>query len=228
MNLQALIIEDEPGLRLTLADLFQSDGYFAETAGDGPAALKTASTRRFDLIILDVILPGMSGFEVCQSLRARGCDTPLIMLTAKAQIPDRVSGLKLGADDYMIKPFDPAELLARAEALLRRLGKKKRTSVASFAFGGVNINFELGEVRKDGEPVNLAAKELLLLRYLIDRRGSVVSRDELLQTVWGYQTEVSTRTVDVHVAWLRQKLGENTQNPRHIQTVRGVGYAFKD
>jgi len=228
MSLRALIIEDEPGLSLTLADLLQADGYVAETAADGRTGLAAALACRFDLIVLDIMLPGMNGLEVCRHLRERGCDTPLIMLTARGQIHDRVSGLKIGADDYLVKPFDPSELLARAEALLRRLGKKKRAPVSRFSFGAVNVDFEIGQVSKDGAPVNLAAKELMLLRHLIDRRGSVVSRDELLQTVWQYQTEVSSRTVDVHVAWLRQKLEVNPQSPKYIQTVRGIGYTFKD
>ena len=148
------------------------------------------------------------------------------MLTAKSQLTDRVVGLKLGADDYLIKPFEPPELLARVEALLRRVKKDNRTRVVRYQFGAVEVDFETGEVKKDGIPVSLAGKELELLRYLVDHRGNVVSRDELLEAVWEYQPGVSSRTIDVHVAWLRQKLEDNPQNPRFIHTVRGVGYRF--
>jgi two-component system alkaline phosphatase synthesis response regulator PhoP len=148
------------------------------------------------------------------------------MLTAKSQLTDRVVGLKLGADDYLVKPFEPPELLARIEALLRRVKKDKRLAVLRFQFGNVEADFETGDVRKDGAPVSLAGKELELLRYLVDHRGNVVSRDELLEAVWEYQPGVSSRTIDVHVAWLRQKLEDNPQNPRFIHTVRGVGYRF--
>jgi two-component system alkaline phosphatase synthesis response regulator PhoP len=148
------------------------------------------------------------------------------MLTAKTQLVDRVVGLKLGADDYLMKPFEPPELLARIEALLRRVKKERLTPVVRFQFGDVEVDFENGDVRKQGAPVNLAGKELELLRYLIDHRGKVVPRDELLENVWAYQSGVSSRTIDVHVAWLRQKLEDSPQNPRHIRTVRGVGYRF--
>jgi two-component system alkaline phosphatase synthesis response regulator PhoP len=148
------------------------------------------------------------------------------MLTAKTQILDRVVGLKLGADDYLPKPFDPAELLARIEALLRRVHKKNRVSVRSYRFGSIEVDFERGDAVKAGVPVALAGRELQLLRYLVDHRGTVVSRDELLQNVWEYQPDISTRTVDVHIAWLRQKLEDNPQLPRHILTVRGSGYRF--
>jgi two-component system, OmpR family, alkaline phosphatase synthesis response regulator PhoP len=228
MSLQVLIVEDEPGLILTLSDLMKADGYFVETASDGTSGLAAASSRRFDLIVLDVMLPGLSGLEVCRNLRQRGCDTPLIMLTARTQIRDRVAGLKLGADDYLAKPFDPAELLARAEALLRRTGKKQRAPISHFTFGTIKADFENGRICKDSAPITLSAKELLLLRYLVDRRGTVVARNELLQAVWQYQSEISTRTVDVHVSWLRQKLEENPQSPKYIQTVRGTGYIFKN
>jgi two-component system alkaline phosphatase synthesis response regulator PhoP len=226
MSLRILLVEDEPGLRLTVSDLLASEGYQVDTAIDGPAGLAKSAGREFDLIVLDVMLPGKNGFEVCRELRQQGVDTAILMLTAKTQVMDRVVGLKLGADDYLAKPFDPAELLARVEALLRRVAKKGRVPVARFEFGGVEADFESGQVRKHGALVTVAAKELQLLRYLIDRRGTVVTREDLLQHVWEYQAEVSSRTIDVHIAWLRQKLEDNPQNPKFIQTVRGVGYRF--
>jgi two-component system alkaline phosphatase synthesis response regulator PhoP len=226
MSSRILLVEDEPGLRLTVSDLLISEGYQVDTAADGPTGLEKGAGRGFDLIVLDVMLPGKNGFDVCRELRQQGIDTAILMLTAKTQVMDRVVGLKLGADDYLAKPFDPAELLARVEALLRRVAKKGRVPVARFEFGGVEADFESGQVRKDGALVTVAAKELQLLRYLIDRRGTVVTREDLLQHVWEYQAEVSSRTIDVHIAWLRQKLEDNPQNPKFIQTVRGVGYRF--
>jgi two-component system alkaline phosphatase synthesis response regulator PhoP len=226
MSSRILLVEDEPGLVLTLSDLLRAEGYTVESAIDGPTGLARAVNESFDLIILDVMLPGKSGLEVCRELRQRGKDVAVLMLTAKTQLIDRVVGLKLGADDYLTKPFEPPELLARIEALLRRVNKEKLAPVARFQFGNVDVDFENGDVRKDGMPIGLAAKELELLRYLIDHRGKVVSRDELLEGVWEYQPGVSSRTIDVHVAWLRQKLEDNPQTPRHIHTVRGVGYRF--
>ncbi|MCZ2147346.1 MAG: response regulator transcription factor [Bryobacterales bacterium] len=226
MSSQILLVEDEPGLVLTLADLLASEGYEVDTAADGPSGLAKAEEGAYRLIILDVMLPGKSGLEVCRALRRQGVDTAILMLTAKTQVHDRVAGLKNGADDYLTKPFHPSELLARVEALMRRVHKEKLMPVHRFEFGNIEVDFERSEVRKDRAPLSLAGKELQLLRYLVDRRGKVVSRDELLTNVWEYQTGISTRTVDVHVAWLRQKLEKNPQNPRHILTVRGSGYRF--
>ena len=211
---------------LTLTDLLEAEQYTVETATDGPTGLVKALSAPFDVIILDVMLPGKNGFDVCREIRSRGSDVGILMLTAKTQIVDRVVGLKLGADDYLTKPFDPSELLARVEALLRRVRKENLSAVVRYRFGDVEIDFEKAEALKGGEPVNLAGKELLLLRYLINHRGKVLSRDELLQEVWEYQPDVSTRTVDVHIAWLRQKLENNPQFPKHILTVRGSGYRF--
>jgi two-component system alkaline phosphatase synthesis response regulator PhoP len=218
-----LLIEDEPGLVMTISDLLSAEGYRVESVSDG--GLAKATREKFALIILDVMLPKKTGFEVCRQLRQAGIDTAILMLTAKTQVVDRVVGLKLGADDYLTKPFDPAELLARVEALLRRVNKENRVNVRSFHFGDVEIDFERAEVRKAGAPLALAAKELQLLRYLVNHRDRVVPREEILQQVWEYDSEVSSRTIDVHVAWLRQKL-DNPQNPKFIQTVRGKGYRF--
>jgi two-component system alkaline phosphatase synthesis response regulator PhoP len=226
MSSRILLVEDEPGLSLTVCDLLEAEGYQVDTAADGITGLNKAKSQDFDLVILDVMLPGKNGFEVCRELRQHGRDMAIMMLTAKTQVVDRVVGLKLGADDYLPKPFDPAELLARVEALLRRVKKEKRTGVRQFAFGDVEVDFESGEVRKAGAPVTLAAKELQLLRYLIDHRDQVVLRDGLLQDVWEYQSDVSSRTIDVHIAWLRQKLEDNPAQPKHIHTVRGKGYRF--
>ena len=226
MSSRILLVEDEPGLVLTLSDLLAAEGYTVESAGDGPTGLRRAAGEEFDLVILDVMLPGKNGFDVVRDLRAQGKDVPVLMLTAKSQLVDRVVGLKLGADDYLTKPFEPEELLARVEALLRRVKKEGMARVKTFHFGSVDVDFERSDVRKNGAAVNLAGKELELLRYLVDHRGSVVSREELLEGVWQYQPGVSSRTIDVHVAWLRQKLEDAPQSPRHIHTVRGVGYRF--
>jgi two-component system alkaline phosphatase synthesis response regulator PhoP len=226
MNSRILLIEDEPGLVLTLSDLLQAEGYTVDHAGEGISGLAKATGEPFDVIILDVMLPGKNGFDICREIRSTGSDVAILMLTAKTQIIDRVVGLKLGADDYLTKPFDPSELLARVEALLRRARKENLRPVLRYQFGAVQLDFEKAEALKNGVPVSLAGKEMQLLRYLIDHRGKVLSRDELLHEVWEYQSDVSTRTVDVHIAWLRQKLEANPQSPKHILTVRGSGYRF--
>jgi two-component system alkaline phosphatase synthesis response regulator PhoP len=226
MSSRILLIEDEPGLVLTLSDMLTVAGYTVDTAMDGPSGIAKATSLPFDLIILDVMLPGKNGLEVCKEIRQEGFDVAVLMLTAKTLVVDRVVGLKLGADDYLTKPFDPSELIARVEALLRRVHKENLMPVLRFQFGNVQIDFEKAEVMKRGAAVSLAAKELQLLRYLVDRRGKVVSRDELLTHVWEYQSTVTSRTVDVHVAWLRVKLEDNPQTPKHILTVRGTGYRF--
>jgi two-component system alkaline phosphatase synthesis response regulator PhoP len=226
MRPRILLIEDEPGLVLTLSDLLREEGYEVDSALDGATGLRKAGQESFDLVVLDVMLPGKSGLEVCRELRCQGKDVAVLMLTAKSQLTDRVAGLKLGADDYLTKPFEPPELLARIEALLRRVGKGRPSRLERFEFGGVQVDFEKGVVNKGGVPVTLAGKELALLRYLVEHRGKVISREELLERVWQYQPGVSSRTVDTHVAWLRQKLEDNPQRPRYIHTVRGVGYRF--
>jgi two-component system alkaline phosphatase synthesis response regulator PhoP len=221
-----LLVEDEPGLVLTVSDLLAGEGHTVDVATDGETALAKAAAGSFELVILDVMLPRKTGFEVCRELRQRGVDTAILMLTAKTQVVDRVVGLKLGADDYLAKPFDPAELLARVEALLRRVHKENRIPVQTFHFSDVEVDFERADVRKAGQELSLAAKEIQLLRYLVDHRGRVVTREEVLRTVWEYNSEINSRTIDVHIAWLRQKLETDPQNPKHIQTIRGRGYRF--
>lgn len=222
-----LLIEDEPGLLLTLTDLLSGEGYDVETADDGNVGLARALSFPYLLIILDVMLPGRNGFEVLRELRAAGRNTAVLMLTARTQTSDKVEGLKTGADDYVTKPFEPTELLARVEALLRRLNREPSPNpVVRFTFSDVDADFTSGVVTRNGHKVNLASKEMQLLQYLIENRERVIPRDELLQKVWGYQPLASSRTVDVHLAWLRQKLETNTAMPQHFHTVRGVGYRF--
>lgn len=226
MSLRILLIEDEPGVVLTVTDLLGSEGYEVHSASDGRSGLERALSEPFDLVVLDIMLPEKSGLEICSELRAHGCDALILMLTARSQLEDRVSGLKFGADDYLTKPFEPPELTARIEALLRRVGKGELAPVMRYSFGSVEIDFSKGEVRKEGRAIPLVGKELELLQYLVTHRGRVVSREKLLEVVWNYQPGVSSRTVDVHVAWLRQKLEDTPQCPVHIQTMRGVGYRF--
>lgn len=226
MSSRILLVEDEPGLQLTVFDLLATEGHHVETACDGEAGLSRAAGEDFDLVILDVMLPKKTGFDVCRELRQKGIDTAILMLTARTQVADRVNGLKFGADDYLSKPFDPGELLARVEALLRRIQKDNRIPVKTFEFGNIRMDFERAQLLKRGIPVSIAGKELQLLRYLIHHRGRVVPREELLQNVWEYSSDIASRTIDVHVAWLRQKLEDNPQNPKHIHTIRGKGYRF--
>jgi two-component system alkaline phosphatase synthesis response regulator PhoP len=212
---------------MTLTDRLRSEGYAVEAAGDGDTGLSRASGEGFDLIILDVMLPQRNGFDVCRDLRQRRNQTPVIMLTARGQIVDKVVGLKLGADDYLAKPFEMIELLARVEALLRRApGESAQAEDGAFEFGRVVVDVRRSEVRRDGAPVDLSALEFRLLRHFVEHRGETLTRDALLNDVWGYNALVSTRTVDVHVAWLRQKLEEHPRHPRHILTVHGIGYKF--
>jgi two-component system alkaline phosphatase synthesis response regulator PhoP len=227
MSKRILLVEDEPGLVMTLTDRLRNEGYVVETAGDGNAGLKRALDESYDLIILDVMLPQRNGLDVCRDLRQRRNQTPVIMLTARGQVVDKVIGLKLGADDYLSKPFEMLELLARVEALLRRApGESLTIDGEAFQFGTVRVDFRRAEVHRDGTRVDLSALEFRLLRYFIEHRGETLSRDELLNEVWGYNALVSTRTVDVHVAWLRQKLEVHSRHPKHILTVHGLGYKF--
>jgi two-component system alkaline phosphatase synthesis response regulator PhoP len=228
---KVLLVEDEPGLVMTLTDRLMAEGYEVESATDAPSGLEMAASGSFDAILLDVMLPGGNGVDVCRTLRQRGLQTPILMLTAKGQVVDKVVGLKLGADDYLVKPFEMAELLARIEALLRRSASSNGSTSAtmtadSYKFGDISVDFRKAEVNKAGQPLDLSAREFKLLKYFVEHRGAALTRDELLNEVWGYNAMPSTRTVDVHVAWLRQKLEDNPRHPQFILTVHGLGYKF--
>lgn len=226
MDPKILIVEDEAGLVTALRDRLRKEGYVVSVAKDGTSGLELATRERFDLIILDLMLPGQSGLTVCQKLRQLGSNTPILMLTARRQTMDKVIGLRTGADDYLTKPFQMAELLARIDALLRRVGQETGTTAVRYQIGPVHIDMRRTEVSRNGRLIPLSAKEFQLLRYFVEHRGTTLSREELLHEVWGYGTLPSTRTVDVHVAWLRQKLENDPKNPQLILTVVGLGYKF--
>jgi len=226
MSKRILLIEDEPGLVMTLTDRLTSENYVVASERDGEAGLELASLESFDAIILDVMLPHKNGFDICRDLRQRGVQTPVLMLTARGQLVDKVVGLKLGADDYLTKPFEMIELLARLEALLRRAPIKPSSPPEVYQFGPNRVDFRRVEVERDGQKVELSAKEFQLLRYFIEHREATISRDVLLNEVWGYDAMPTTRTVDVHVAWLRQKIEPNPRHPQFVLTVHGMGYKF--
>jgi DNA-binding response OmpR family regulator len=224
MSVKLLVVEDEPALRLALSDRLRSEGYEVAVAADGDEGWRRAREEPFDLVLLDVMLPGKSGFDLLRDLRREGVETPVLMLTARGEVLDRVLGLKLGADDYLVKPFETVELLARIEALLRRA--QPDTEGGSFAFGEVRVDFRRMEVSRDGRPVELSALEFRLLRYFVEHRGEVLGRERLLDEVWGYDADVYSRTVDQHVATLRRKLEADSRRPRHVVTIHGAGYKF--
>ena len=223
---RVLLVDDEPGLRLTLTDRLESEGYHVDVALDGADGLAHASTGAYDLIVLDVMLPRMGGLDVCRTLRQRGVTTPVLMLTAKSLVTDKVVGLKLGADDYLTKPFETIELLARVEALLRRRPSGPEPGGHIYRFGDIIVDLRKMEVTRDSQPVDLSAREFKLLKHFIEHRGDTLSRDALLADVWGYDETPLTRTVDVHVAGLRQKLESNPKAPEFILTMHGLGYKF--
>ena len=221
-----LLIEDEPGLVLTLTDRLASEGYDTASATDGPLGLRRAVTEAWDLILLDVMLPGMGGFDVVKEIRQQKVTVPVIMLTARGQVIDKVLGLKLGADDYLTKPFEMLELLARIEAQLRRAAASAAPGARRYQFADIVMDVRKAEVRRQGQVVDLSAREFLLLKYFIEHREATLTREELLNDVWGYHSMPTTRTVDVHVAWLRQKIEPNVKQPQFIITVHGLGYKF--
>ena len=221
-----LLVEDEPGLVVTLTDRLEAEGYAIQSVEDGETALERLDSEAFDLLLLDVMLPGMSGFDVCRDLRQRRHGIPVLMLTARGQVTDRVVGLKLGADDYLTKPFEMIELLARIEALLRRAGDVATTTAGRRLFGPLEVDFGRAEVFKDGTTVELSAMEYKLLLYFLEHRGQLLTREQLLRDVWEHDELLFTRTVDVHVSWLRQKLEPLPSKPIHLLTVHGRGYKF--
>ncbi|MCK4787669.1 MAG: response regulator transcription factor [Desulfobacteraceae bacterium] len=222
-----LIIEDEESILLALEDNLSLEGYEVSSATDGEQGFSMAKEHSYDLIILDIMLPKMNGFDICRELRQAGITTPILMLTAKSQEVDKVLGLELGADDYVTKPFSPREFLARVKALLRR-AKQPQMEVDQFRFGDIEVDFIKYEVRKKGRPIYLTALEFTLLHFLITHKEQVVSRDSILDKVWGDEVYVLPRTVDKHIAELRKKIEDKPSNPRHIVGVRGVGYKFKE
>ncbi len=225
-HLRILLVEDEASLARTIRDMLHASNYEVEVSGDGAEALQLALGRSYDLIVLDVMLPSMDGFHVAGDLRRRGNNTPILMLTARDEVEDKVGGLKAGADDYLTKPFEAAEFLARIEALMRRTARQSGPGLRTYDFGGMRVDFAKSRLVRDEKTIDLSEQECRLLQYLIENRGEVVSRDTLLREVWGYETVPITRTVDVHVAWLRQKIEADPKQPRFIVTVHGRGYRF--
>ncbi len=222
-----LIIEDEPAMVAGLRDNFEYEGYEVISAGDGEAGLERVLTDPPDLVVLDVMMPRMSGLEVCKQVKARRPSVPIIMLTARGQEIDKVVGLELGADDYVTKPFSIRELMARVKAVLRRVSPQARVP-ETYRFSDVEVNVRGNEVRRAGRAVPLSAKEFALLTYFISHPAETLSRDRLLEAVWGYENYPNTRTVDTHIVHLRQKLEPDPDVPRHILTIHGSGYKFME
>lgn len=230
MNKNILIVEDEEELCMTLGDRLRSEGYNVDFAVDGNAGWEKSTQRSFDLIILDIMLPFRSGLDLCTDIRRAGLTTPILILTARSQTVEKVVGLKLGADDYVTKPFDTLELMARVEALLRRTPSKSGTNQSNgqdlYEFGALVLDVRRAKVTHNGKLLNLTAREFHLLRYFAEHQGATLSRDELLEQVWGHRAGTFTRTVDMHVASLRQKLEPIPKKPEMILTVPGIGYRF--
>jgi DNA-binding response OmpR family regulator len=221
-----LIIEDEERILMGLEDDLRIEGYQVSSATDGQKGFSMARDQPFDLIILDIMLPKMNGFEVCKQLRQTGITTPILILTAKSQEVDKVLGLEIGADDYVTKPFSPRELIARVNAIIRRM-KQTQQVIELDHFGDVDINFKKYEAKKSGQPINLTALEFTLLHFLIKHKDQVVSRDSILDNVWGNSVYVYPRTIDTHIANLRKKIEDDPENPKFIIGVRSIGYKFK-
>lgn len=222
---KVLIVEDDDSMSVALRDGFEYEKYAVSLAKDGESALRMATRVSPDLIILDVMLPKMSGLDVCKRLRSERNGVPIIMLTARGQEIDKVLGLKIGADDYVTKPFSFMELMARVEAVMRR-AHGQIEPIEELHFGDVSVFFKRGEATKGGAPIDLSPREFTLLRFLAERKGDVVSREQLLTIVWGYDSSSTSRTVDVHIAKLRRKIESSPEEPKFIITVHGMGYKF--
>lgn len=218
------IIEDEELIRKSLVMNLELEGFKVVTAQDGEEGVNLITQQKPDLVIMDVMMPRKDGLQACREIRVAGISTPLILLTARSSEVDKVLGLDLGADDYLAKPFGMLELIARVKALLRRI--QRVTSIDEIRFSNVVVDFKAYRALRDSEPIELSAREYRLLRYLVSKQGNVVTRDELLDEVWGYNSYPTTRTVDNHIARLRQKIESNIDEPQHILTVHGVGYKF--
>jgi DNA-binding response OmpR family regulator len=218
------VVEDEELIRKSLVMNLELEGFKVVTASDGEEGVTLINQQKPDLIIMDVMMPRKDGLQACREIRVAGISTPLILLTARSSEVDKVLGLDLGADDYLAKPFGMLELIARVKALLRRI--QRVTSIDEIKFSDVVVDFKAYRALKNQEPIELSAREYRLLRYLVSKQGSVVTRDELLDEVWGYNSYPTTRTVDNHIARLRQKIETNIDEPQHILTVHGVGYKF--
>jgi DNA-binding response OmpR family regulator len=221
-----LVVEDEPGIALGLEDDLRLEGYEVESVADGVTAARRAREGAFDLILLDVMLPGKDGFEVCRELRRSGMRTPIVMLTAKAQESEKVMGFELGADDYVTKPFGTRELRARIKALLRRASGAAEPEGERYQFGDIEVDFQRAELRRGGQPVELTPIEFKLLAVFVRSRGRVLSREQLIDGAWGADTFTSVRIADNHIANLRKKIEPDPANPRYIRNVRGMGYRF--
>lgn len=220
-----LIVEDDEVMALALRDGLESEGYQVEIANDGQTGLQAAGGKGLDLVILDVMLPRLCGIDVCRQLRSGGNNVPIIMLTARGQEVEKVYGLRAGADDYITKPFSLMEFLARIAALLRRTSRPAHDE-DGYTFGDVVLDFRRYEATKGGAPLELSPREFRMLKYLVEHRGEVVTRDQLLESVWSSDLFPTTRTIDTHVAKVRQKIEETPGSPRYILTVHGVGYKF--
>jgi DNA-binding response OmpR family regulator len=223
-----LVIEDEEALGMIIGDRLKNEGYEVEQARDGEEGLKKAIKGTFNAIVLDLMLPKKDGLSVCRDLRRSGIGTPILMLTARSAITDKVEGLRIGADDYLTKPFSMLELIARIETLLRRPAVKlDQRSDRIVEFGAIRVDLLGTEVLRAGKPVRMSAREFQLLRFFLENPGRALSREDLLRRVWGFDQNKLTRTVDVHVATLRHKLEDDPRRPRFFRTIQGVGYMFK-
>jgi two-component system, OmpR family, alkaline phosphatase synthesis response regulator PhoP len=224
MNQNILLVEDEEALGIVLSDRLRSEGYEVDIASDGITGFQKATSAQFDLMILDVMLPGRNGLDLCRDIRLTGLAVPILLLSARDATADKVIGLKLGADDYVTKPFDMRELITRIEALMRRCSSSTGNSV--YVIGSIRMDFSAMEITREGNPVHLSAMEFRLIRYLLRHPGIGLSREKILREVWGQHDITSSRTLDVHVAGLRQKLEINPSRPELIVTVKNFGYIF--